>query len=74
VSIEDNTPLTLTPGDKVSPTWLKLVRDMERQLKNLRGKNDDAKLNEIQTAIIRGQIQTLKVLIALGEHTASLPD
>ena len=59
--------LVLSVGDKISPTWRKLVEHLENELKICRGKNDNIKLDEIQTAAIRGQIATLKALITLGD-------
>jgi hypothetical protein len=70
----DKIDFTLTPGDKVSPTWQKLRAHLEDKLKDARGKNDDTKLDAIQTAAIRGQIQTLKSIIALGDTSPVIPD
>lgn len=61
--------LLLSNGDKTSPTWLKLAEHLKDQLRIARIKNDNEKLTEQQTASIRGQIQTLKRIIALGEST-----
>jgi len=61
-------PFTLTPGERQSGVWQKLVEHMEEQLKNKRGKNDDLALDPIKTAAVRGHIECLKGLIALGEE------
>lgn len=66
-------PFVLTPGEKTSSTWLRLKDFMETELKIARTKNDDLKLDEIQTAITRGRIQTLKSLIALGDISPIIP-
>jgi hypothetical protein len=70
----DKVPFILTSGDKVSPTWQKLCEHLENKLKDLRGKNDDSKLDAIQTAALRGQIQTLKSLLQLGDISPVIPD
>lgn len=55
----------LLPGDIVSPTWQKLKTHLEHELATARVKNDDEKLDEIQTAMTRGRIKTLKSILAL---------
>jgi hypothetical protein len=64
---EDEPDFALTAGEINSPLWRRLTEHFETQLKNLRGRNDGP-LDPEQTAMIRGQIQTLKGLIALGEY------
>lgn len=61
-------PFFLTDGEKASPLWQKLTAELETRLKNQRGKNDDPKLSEQETAAIRGHIACLKGLIALGKQ------
>ncbi len=72
--MNDKISFALTPGDKISPTWQKLREHLEGKLKDLRGKNDDPKLDAIQTAALRGQIQTLKNVISLGDTSPVIPD
>jgi hypothetical protein len=72
--MDDKISFALTPADKISPTWQKLREHLETKLKNARGKNDDATLDEIQTAALRGQIQTLKSIISLGDTSPVIPD
>lgn len=62
-------PFALTPGDKISSTWLKLVPYLEEELRIARAKNDDiqGKLTPDETARLRGDIRTLKRIIALGD-------
>ncbi len=64
----------LTPGDKISPTWRKLVEHLETKLKDARGRNDSPTLDQFQTATLRGQIQTLKAIIALGDTSPVISD
>lgn len=61
----DPETFVLLPADKISPTWNKLKAYLEQELATARVKNDDQKLDEIQTAHTRGRIQTLKNLLAL---------
>lgn len=70
-----NAPETfiLTSGEKTSSTWMRLKDYMETELATARIKNDDPRLNEIQTAMTRGRIQTLKSFIALGSISPVIP-
>lgn len=63
----------LLPGDIISPTWQRLKGYLENELETARVKNDDQKLDEIQTAITRGRIQTLKNLLALENAPPVIP-
>lgn len=56
---------TLGYGERQSALWMRLRAEMERRLAEKRAKND-AELNEIMTAHLRGQIACLKALIDLG--------
>lgn len=60
-------PFALTEAERRNPLWLKLVGHFEQRLRDLRGKNDGP-LDPAETASIRGQIQTLKSIIALGDE------
>lgn len=66
-------PFLLSSGEKTSSTWLRLKDHMETELAIARTKNDDPKLDAIQTAMTRGRIQTLKSLIALGDISPVIP-
>lgn len=66
-------PFVLTPGDRATGAWLRLKEHMEDELATARVKNDDPKLDDIQTAMTRGRIQTLKSLIALGDTSPVIP-
>ena len=63
----DANEFRLTDGERANPLWLKLRTHLEEKLKNCRGQNDGP-LDPIQTATLRGQIATLKGLIALGDE------
>lgn len=56
---------TLSPGERHSALWVRLRAEMERRIAEKRAKND-AELDEIKTAHLRGQIACLKALIDLG--------
>src|SRR5258708_32032108 len=49
-------------------TWAYVVDQAEKKLQRLREKNDDARLNEVQTAVLRGRIRELRDLLALPER------
>lgn len=57
----------LTPGDKASSLWLRLKAHLEDRLDDARRRNDSPTLPEAGTAALRGEIKTLKRLIALGD-------
>ena len=56
----------LTDGERHHPFWMRLVAHLGEELRQLRGRNDGP-LTEIETATLRGRIQCLKSLIALGD-------
>lgn len=56
----------LTPSDKASQVWHRLKIELDRRLSHARLRNDQP-LPEADTAALRGEIRTLKNLIALGE-------
>lgn len=60
-------PFELSEGEKAHPLWLRLKAHMEMRLAQCRAKNDDTTLTEAETQTLRGQIRTLKGIIALGD-------
>lgn len=58
----------LTPGDRQSALWRKLLPHLKEKLETARGKNDGPR-DATETAGLRGQISTLKALIALDTDT-----
>jgi hypothetical protein len=56
----------LTEHDKVQGLWLRLRAHLEDRLAAARVRNDGA-LSESETASLRGEIKTLKRIIALGD-------
>lgn len=64
-------PFTLTEGEKSSPLWVRLKAHLETKLRDARGKNDGPQ-SEQDTAMIRGQIRTLKALLALDDESPPL--
>ena len=57
----------LDAADKNSGTWRKLLAHLNEKLKNARGQNDGFDKDAVTTAHLRGQISTLKALIALDQ-------
>ena len=58
---------TLAPHERTSPLWKSLERHMQEQLAELRLWND-ASLPPERTEKLRGRIEQLKVLLALGDE------
>ncbi len=58
-------PFALTDGERHHPLWIRLSAHLAEKLGRLRGKNDGP-LTEAETLTLRGQIQCLKGIIALG--------
>lgn len=67
-------PFALSPGDRATPLWIRLVEHLEKRLQQQRINNDSPDLTEQQTAKIRGHIECLKGLIALGNERPVIPD
>jgi hypothetical protein len=53
--------------DRHSPTWMFLSGWAAEELARLRAKNDGVSLNEVETAVIRGNIRCLKNILALPD-------
>lgn len=56
----------LTEYDKAQSLWLRLKAHLDERLAYLRQKNDGFS-SEYETASLRGEIRSLKRLIALGD-------
>jgi hypothetical protein len=63
----------LSPTDRHSSVWLKLVKHYEARLESLRKQNDNP-TTEIETAKQRGRIQEVKALLRLNEEPPVLED
>lgn len=59
----------LTHGEKHSPLWRRLLEQLQRDLAQLRERNDSVLLDPVATAELRGRIAQLKELIALEDPT-----
>jgi hypothetical protein len=57
---------SLTSADKMSSLWMRLRAHLEDRLADARRRNDAA-LSDLDTAVLRGEIKSLKRLIALGD-------
>ena len=66
-NINDPTPLILTEGEKNSTLWQRIETHLKDKLEECRAKND-GDLDKIQTAKMRGRIQTYRDLLALGKE------
>lgn len=70
----NDTPFSLTDGERISPLWSKLKDRFETMLQTRRAKNDNPKLTEAETAALRGEIKLLNAIIALGKASPILDD
>jgi hypothetical protein len=61
----------LSEHDKAQGLWLRLRAHLEDRLAAARVRNDGA-LSESETAMLRGEIKTLKRIIALGDDRPDL--
>lgn len=57
----------LTEDERTSPVWQSVQGHLERMLAKKRIENDNPKLTDVQTATLRGHIQCLTAIIALGK-------
>lgn len=60
------TDFELTPHDRASSLWLRLATHLSDRLADARRRND-APLSDIETAMLRGEIKSLRRLLALGD-------
>ena len=58
---------SLMPHERHDPLWVTIKARLEERLRHLRARNDSA-LTETQTATLRGHIQAMKWIIALGDE------
>ena len=58
----------LTEDERTSGVWTSLKDRLERKLAELRVKNDDPTLTDVETATLRGHIACLKATLALGNE------
>jgi len=65
--------LAFTNEDRLSGTWAKIKARLEQRLASQRAKND-GDLTETQTQRLRGSIQEIKYLLAMGDVKPSTPE
>ncbi len=56
----------LTDDERMSPVWESVRGHLERMLAKKRIENDSPKLTDVETATLRGHIQCLNAMLALG--------
>lgn len=61
-------PRVLDKADAISPVWHKLKTHLEAQLLALRKRNDNPRLDPIETAALRGEIKAVLNLLTLGNQ------
>lgn len=57
----------LTDEERLSSTWQSVQRHLQRMIEKKRQENDNPKLTDVQTATLRGHIECLKAMLALGK-------
>ncbi len=62
----------LTDDERTSPVWQSVRLHLERMLAKQRVANDNPNLTKKQTAMLRGHIQCLRAILALGAKPSSL--
>lgn len=62
----------LTEEERTSAVWQSVKAHLERMLAKKRVENDNPLLTVVQSAALRGQIQTLKAMIALGSEPPTM--
>lgn len=62
----------LTEGDRLGATWKRIEKHLNERLQNLREQNDKD-LPERTTTRLRGHIECLKAILALGNEQKPLP-
>lgn len=66
-------PEILTKFDLSQPTWIKVKNYLEAELLKLRVRNDED-MNEVETALLRGEIKRIKMLLALEKEPVEIED
>lgn len=56
----------LTDDERNSPVWQSVRGHLERMIARKRIENDNPKLTDVETATLRGHIECLKAMLALG--------
>lgn len=56
--------------DLVSPIWIRLREHLKEQLAERREYNDGLTLNDVETAVVRGEIKEIKRILRLGDPDA----
>jgi hypothetical protein len=67
-----NAPFELTEGERGSALWERLERHFIARIESLSRENESAHLDEVATAVKRGQIKSFRELLLLGK-TKELP-
>lgn len=59
--------VSFSATDWMSPTWQRIKAHAEQRLARLRVANDEPTKSDAETAVLRGQIKELKLLLRLPE-------
>lgn len=62
----------LTQEERTSAVWASVKGHLERMLAKKRVENDNPKLTDVETATLRGYIQLLTAMLALGKEPPAM--
>ena len=62
----------LTDDERTSPVWQSVRAPLERMLAKRRIDNDNLRLTPVETATLRGHINCLKAILALGDKPPAM--
>jgi hypothetical protein len=62
----------LTEDERTSPVWQSVQVHLERTLARKRIENDNPRLTDVETATLRGHINCLKAILALGSKPPAM--
>ena len=66
--MKQTTDFYLTYDERTSPVWMSVCAHIARMLDGKRNDLENPKLTEVETATLRGHIQCLKAVLALGKE------
>ena len=65
---KQTTDFYLTHDERTSPVWMSVCAHVTRMIEGKRTELENAKLTHVETATLRGHIESLRAIIALGKQ------
>ena len=69
----DDHNFKLSPGERASPVWQRVSKHVEFLLETARKRNDNHQ-DEVKTASLRGEIKSLRSILAFGTDPPPILD